>query len=334
MQDSPHTHENRLLLYRGDEFDPNFFYHAGVDIDNCFLVIENFQNKKPKKTLFTSKMNEELARETFEAEGRGKVLVYEKGLKILERSVKEKKHLADFSSLTALMAARLSKMCKITDASEKLAEMRSVKGLDEVERIRKATGFAHDILDSLDFNVAKTELDLKSQILAKTFERDVTPAFEPIVSTDANTRFPHYSGGPKKLGKLVMVDMGVKYEHYRSDLTRMFFLERDTKLETRYEEISHICHSTIDEIPNASTGYELAEVAEKLLKRAGFPPLIHSLGHGIGLDVHEKPRINLRFKEKFAAGMTMAIEPGFYLSRYGMRHEETVYFDGKKARIL
>ena len=61
--------------------------------------------------------------------------------------------------------------------------------------------------------------------------------------------------------------------------------------------------------------------------------MIHSIGHGIGLSVHEFPRLSKKYKDKIA-GTTFTIEPAFYLRRYGMRFEDMVYFDGKKARIL
>jgi len=325
-----------LLLYRDEEFDPNFFYHSGVDIDNCFLLVKGAgeKNRKGQKILFTSKMNEALARETFGSKGKGRVLVYERDLKILEKHIRRRRLLVDMSSLSASMAARLGKVARPTPRSDTLAQLRGVTRRAEVDKIRKAAKLTHEILASLDFSAAKTEIGLKSQILMKTLEMDAEPAFEPIVSTDPNTRFPHYSPGTRKLGKMVMVDMGVMYRHYRSDLTRMFFLERSTLLETQYEKLQYICYSIIDSLHEHETGDEVTKYAERLLKKAGFPPMIHSLGHGIGLEVHEAPRLNLRFKDDISAGMTMAIEPAFYLSRYGMRHEETVYFDGKRARIL
>jgi len=81
------------------------------------------------------------------------------------------------------------------------------------------------------------------------------------------------------------------------------------------------------------TGKDVASFVSNSLKQNAFPPMPHSAGHGIGLDIHERPRLSLLSSEKLK-GATMALEPAFYLSRYGMRFEETLHFDGKKARIF
>lgn len=313
-----------ILLYRGEQFDSNFYYHAGVDIDHSFLLVET-----GRKTLFVSKLNESLARASFQ----GHVVLYDDIFAELSKYLKNKTILFDGASVSSKMAERLRKLCKLKDHSIELLRLRAMKKKNEVRKIQRAVIHTKNIFDSLDFKSAKTELDLKKQILLATIELGLEPAFEPIVSTDKNTSYPHYSAGNKKLGSLVLVDYGVKYEHYCSDLTRCFILDGDKKKKKQYETLKSICHSIADALPDMQYGKDIANLSAKLIENSGFPKMIHSIGHGVGLDIHELPRLGVKSEDRIAQSI-LAIEPAFYLKLYGMRYEETLYFDGRKARIL
>ncbi len=312
-----------LLLYRGERFDPNFFYHSGLDIDHAFLLA------RKKKVLFVPKLNESLARREF----RGEVVVYKNPIKELSRYIKGKDVLADFSSLNARLAAHLSKVCKLKDGSKELLQARAKKRNKEVSDIRRAAGLTKEVLASLDLRKAKTELDVERQIKVAAAERGIELAFEPTVASGTSTAYPHYRARKKRLGQIVLVDCGLRHNHYCSDITRCFILDRDKKKHEEYEKLQNICHSIVDELPALGTGKRVVEFSAKLMERAGFPKMIHAIGHGVGLDVHEFPILNPKSKDSLV-GSVLAIEPAFYLKRYGMRFEETVHFSGKKARIL
>ena len=312
-----------LLLFRGEEFDANFYHHSGVDMDHSFLLEDG-----KKQMLFVPKLNESLARSLF----KGRVIVYQDALKTLSKHLRKKKVLFDGSSMSVRMAGKLSKFCKLEDDSEELLRMRSKKRPEEVSSIKKAVKATKEILNSLDLS-AKTEEDLKKQILHMTLEAGLEPAFDPIVAAGKSTSYPHYAPGKKKLSGLVLVDYGVRYKYYCADLTRCFILDGDKKKKDQYEELQNICDTLVDSLPNCKSGADVAKLSDKLMKWAGLPKMIHSIGHGIGLDVHEPPSFGKKAKDPLA-GTTMAIEPAFYLKSYGMRYEENVYFDGKKAKVL
>jgi Xaa-Pro aminopeptidase len=314
----------QLLLYQGEESDPNFYYHAGLDIDHSMLVCVG-----GRRTLFVSRMNEALARAAF----RGEVVVFDDALKALSKRLGGKKVLFDADSLNARMFSRLSRICRLKDHSLELLRMRSVKKPHEVSVIRTAARRTKELLDSLDFGKAKTELGLRKQLMVATAEAGLEPAFDPVISTGSNTAYPHHEASERKLGPLVMVDYGLMYGHYRSDITRCFIRDGDAKKKAQYEELQGICRSIVDELPDLRRGKDVAAFSAKLIKRAGFPELIHSIGHGVGLEIHELPRLGSKSDDRIA-GTVLAIEPAFYLRHYGMRYEETVYFDGKRARIL
>jgi Xaa-Pro aminopeptidase len=314
-----------ILLYRGESFDANFFYHSGVDIDHSF-----FLQSGRSRTLLVPKMNEGLARAGF----RGRVVAYDDPFKSLKKLLGGRTVFCDSSSISLRMGTRLGGMCKLEDHSLELMRMRAKKKPAEVGEIRKAVRTTKEILSSLDFRSARTELDLQNQLLVLSAEKGVEQAFDPIVASGPGTSFPHYRAGRRRLGPLVLIDFGVRWNHYCSDLTRMFILDGDRKKKEQYESLRGICHSIVDELPALGSGKEVAELSARLIARAGFPKLIHAIGHGVGLDIHEYPTLGARSAEP-VHGSVLAIEPAFYFSgRYGMRFEETVWAGGKKARIL
>ena len=313
-----------ILLFRGEGFDADFYRHAGVDIDNAFLLEDG-----GKKTLLVHKMNAALAK----AEFHGKVVVYGDAIAELRKRLRRRTVLCNPFSMSAHLAKRLGSFCRLKDFSDELGRMRIAKKDEEVRLTAKAVKATKEIFDSLDFKAARTELDLQRQLLVLTAEMGLEPAFAPIVSTDRNTAFPHSTPSGKRLGSLVMVDYGVRYKHYCADLTRCFVLDGDRKKKERYERLRDICWFIADSLPNMGKGKEVASLASDLMKDAGFPKMIHSIGHGVGLEVHERPRLGPSSDDSLK-GATIAIEPAFYLSNYGMRYEETIFNDGKKARIL
>ncbi|MEW6721951.1 MAG: M24 family metallopeptidase [Candidatus Micrarchaeota archaeon] len=314
-----------LLLYRGESFDPNFYYHSGVDIDHSFLLSDG-----RRKTLLTPKMNEPLARARF----RGKVAVYGNAFEDLARLIKGRKVLIDGRSMSALMHSRLKKICRMKDHSQALLRMRSQKKPAEMSDIRKAVRLTKEIFESLDMGKAGTEEGLHRQLMLETAERGLEPAFEPIVSSGAGTAFPHYRAGKRKLGGIVLVDYGVRWNHYCADLTRCFILDGDRRKKEEYERLRDICFFLADSLPSLRTGKEAAELADSLVAKAGFPKMVHAIGHGVGLEIHELPHIGMKSDDSLRDA-ALAIEPAFYRAgRYGMRYEETVWSDGKRSRVL
>ena len=313
-----------LLLYRGEEFNANFFYHSKVDFDHSFILIQG-----KEKTLFVSGMNERVARDEFE----GEVVAYRDPVDTLCNYLKGRTVEIDGANFSVRMADKLKRYCKLKDVTIKLLEMRAKKSKEEVAKIGKAVRITKEIIHSIDFKKAKTEMDIRKQLFTQTFEMGLDRAFEPVISTDQNTSYPHYYCGHKKLGGLVMVDYGVRVGHYCSDVTRCFILDGDKKKKEQYEKLEDICHFVIDSLPDLKKGKHVGELSNELLEKSGFPKLPHSTGHGVGLDIHELPRLGLNSDDRIA-GSVVAIEPAFYLKNYGMRFEETVDLTGKRARIL
>lgn len=317
-----------LLLLRGDHFNPNFFYHSGVNIENS-AYLENGD----RRIIFVSEMNYEQAKEEFS----GEIIKCKKQVEEIKHLCKGKKVDVDLDTMNAGTYRKLSCICRLNDVSEKLLARRAMKTDGEIKKIEKAVNAAKKIFDSIDFSKMKTENDVKRHLLGETAYAELRPAFEPIVASDRNSRLPHYKGGNGRLGSVVVVDYGVRFQHYCSDLTRTYFLD-DSKMakeaEEKYRSIKYVFKETLKQIPKVKTGKELAEFSRERLLAEGLPEPIHSIGHGIGLEVHEMPWLRLNSENRVPKNTTMAIEPGAYFKEYGLRFEETIYFNGKKTIVL
>ena len=313
MAESKGNAKMPILLYRGEHFDSNFFYSSGVDLDHSFFLSN-------PRVLFVPKLNFTLARRLFS----GRVIAYSNVSEVLGKFIRKKQIRmlgTDFRSLPVSAYKKLSKLARLKDYSEQFLLVRAKKRKNEISKIRKAVQFSKKIFSELESRIhhMKTESDVRSFLLTRTLELGLEPAFEPITASGSNSRFPHYqSGNNAKLHDMVLVDYGVRYEHYCSDLTRCFFLKHGTKAEKTYLVMQEMFADIIDNFPDFVSGKGLAVFTEKLYAKHSLPLPPHSIGHGIGLDVHEYPRLSKRYKD-LLVGTTMAIEPSAYFNSFEKR---------------
>ena len=313
-----------LLLYRGEHFNANFTHFSGMDTDHSFLIVW-----KNRKTLLVPPLNGLLARRKF----RGSVIIYTNPFESLKKLLGRKTVYADLSSVSARAFMRLKKFCRPRDYTEELFRARSRKSKAELVKIRKAARITKDLIHTLSIYKGMTERQLRDQLISNMTALGLSPSFEPIVSSGRNTAFPHSSSTRSKIKDFVLVDCGVRYENYCGDLARVIFLKKNPKVEAMYESLRDVAHAVIDALPGMETGKDVALFAEGEMKRRKLPKLIHSIGHGVGMNVHEFPRLSKKYEDPIA-GSVFTIEPGVYLKSFGLRFEEMVHFDGKKARIL
>ncbi len=314
------------ILYRGEKFDANFFYQSGVDIDHSFLLVS-----RERRVLLVPEMNREYAEVIFN----GEVIPYsKKPMESIAKILKKSETLGlDYRSLPTILYTHLSKSYKkTTDISEELAEERSMKGKKELSIMKRAAKLSKTIIDAAGENPESTEKETAKELILSTYSAGAEPAFKPIVSSGLNTSYPHSTPTKAKVSGPLLIDYGTRLDSYNSDITRCFSLSREqSKI---YHKLKRISASIVDQIPNLETGGELARLAKALYKKEGLQHPPHSIGHGIGLEVHEKPSLSLRSNDSLV-GATFTIEPSVYFKgEYGLRHENVVYFDGKKATIL
>ncbi|MBD3397637.1 M24 family metallopeptidase, partial [Candidatus Micrarchaeota archaeon] len=267
------------LLYRGEKFNANFFYQSGVDVDHSFLLVS-----RERRVLLVPEMNRDYAESLFN----GEVITYgKKALESISKILKKSETLGlDFRNLPTSFYTRISKTYKKTkDISEELAEERSLKGKKEVSKIKKAAKISRKIIDAAGEYPEPTEQETAKELLLSTYSADAEPAFRPIVSSGRNTSYPHSTPTFAKVSSPLLIDYGARLDHYNSDLTRCFFLSGE-QLKI-YNSLRRISSSILDQLPNLETGRDLAKLAKALYKKEGLQHPPHSMGHGIGLEVHE-----------------------------------------------
>ncbi len=313
-----------ILLYRGNFFNANFTYHSGIDIDHSFLIL-----KGNKKTLLVPRMNLSIAEKNF----KGKVIAYKNPYESLKKMLSGTEVAADLSAISARGYRYLSSFCTMKDYTEELLCMRMEKQRSEVQKLRKAAKLTQELISSVEITPGMRENEIRSKLLINMMERGFDPSFEPIISSGKNTAYPHSTSTKKKVKEFVLIDCGIRYQGYCGDITRCIFLDRSSKAMSAYENTRNVCMEIVDNLPDMKTGKNVASFAERVIKRNGLPKLIHSIGHGIGLAVHEYPRLNKKYEDPIKNSV-FTIEPGTYFSSFGVRHEEMIHFNGKKARIL
>jgi Xaa-Pro aminopeptidase len=164
-------------------------------------------------------------------------------------------------------------------------------------------------------------------------------AFEIIVASGPHAAYPHHVTSNRKLqnNEMVLIDMGVDYQGYKSDLTRTFFLGRIKPLANKvYTIVEQTQSHVVKLIRPGILSRELDAAARQYIWRQGYGPFFsHNLGHGVGLEIHEAPFLSSKSQTQLEAGMVFTVEPGIYLAgRLGVRIEDMVLVTDKGAQVL
>lgn len=227
---------------------------------------------------------------------------------------------------------------------EIVEDLRTSKDNNEVESIRKACAltdkaFVH-ILKLLKPGV--TELEIKAKLESFIRENGGSIAFESIVAFGKNSAIPHHLSTDIRLQKLdiILIDFGAKVNGYCSDMTRSVFLgEPYAEQKKIYNGVLKAQEIAIDYLnTHMSEGFELKkahELANNHLHSLGFSDIPHSLGHGVGLQVHEGPTVSPFSEIHLTTGMIITIEPGVYIEGLGgVRIEDTALITPQGLEIL
>jgi len=164
-------------------------------------------------------------------------------------------------------------------------------------------------------------------------------SFETIVAGGAWGAMPHASprDRPLQAGEAVVIDLGVRREGYCSDLTRTLFLgEPDDQFRRVYDIVLGAQLAAVELIAAGMTGEQAHLLAHRVIAEAGYGEEFgHGLGHGVGLEVHEAPRLGRGSSDVLADGMVMTIEPGIYVKGWGgVRIEDMAVMENGRLRVL
>jgi Xaa-Pro aminopeptidase len=223
-----------------------------------------------------------------------------------------------------------------------IEELRTVKSAAEIERIRRSVETNSRAFDQ---GVARVKPGLKESDLAAELEYRMRrlgaekPSFETIVAGGARSAWPHAQPTASRLkpGDLTIIDMGAMQDGYASDMTRMLFLGRPgAKVKRTYHAVLEAQMTAIDSVRPGVKASAVDAAARDVLKKHGLDEaFVHSTGHGLGLEIHEPPRIGKRGKARLRPGMAITVEPGVYLEGFGgIRIEDTVVVTESGCEVL
>jgi Xaa-Pro aminopeptidase len=239
------------------------------------------------------------------------------------------------------LKARLPMRAALHPVSGWIEQLRMLKSPDEIDRIRRSVQ-----INSRAFERAAARL--KPGVTERDFAAELEyrmrrlgaekPSFETIVASGARSALPHAQPTAAPLASgFVLVDMGAFVDGYASDMTRTLHIgPPGAKARRAYKAVLEAQLAAIDAVRPGVVAYAPDRAARRVLKRYGLDrAFVHSTGHGLGLEIHEPPRIGKRDQTRLRAGMAITIEPGVYLEGWGgIRIEDTVLVTESGCEIL
>lgn len=322
--------------------DPkNMYYFTGFSGGSMLLVPRDAES-----TLFVYGVNYEAAK----VKTRGaRVELVKTGEKLIDKVVERLKvtgaRSLGFDSLKASTYLKLKESmgeAELRDSGDLVWDLRKVKDPSELSLMRRAAELTSQ---GMRRAAEVVEAGLTERMVAAEVEYEMRKtgsdgvAFDTIVSSGPNSAFPHGGCGDRVIrkGDLVVIDIGAKYGDYCSDLTRTFIIGDPSPKQRRiYEAVRKAQELGVGAARARVKAREVDRAARDYISKAGYGEyFVHSLGHGVGLDVHEPPALSPRSKEALAEGNVVTIEPGIYIPGFGgVRIEDTVLILAEGAEKL
>ena len=229
----------------------------------------------------------------------------------------------------------------VADGGE-VGALRQSKEPDEIAAMRKAAALADDVVQAA-FKMLKPgvrEIEIAAEIEYRIRKKGGTgPAFETIVAFGPRSAHPHARPTQRRLGKneLVVLDLGAILAHYCSDITRTVFVGRaPARIRQWYQAVQEAQASAVAATRAGVSCGDVDAAARNVLRRQRLDRyFVHSTGHGLGLEVHEEPRVARGQKHILVPGNVITIEPGVYVPGVGgIRIEDDVVVHSARAEVL
>ncbi|PIQ78399.1 Xaa-Pro dipeptidase [Candidatus Peregrinibacteria bacterium CG11_big_fil_rev_8_21_14_0_20_41_10] len=238
----------------------------------------------------------------------------------------------------ALKIRRDYKPLNLTPLGGEIDQLRIIKTEQEISTMKESQHINEKTLtETLKFlKVGITEAEIAWKIREIAYQLGATElAFDPIIAFGKNSSSPHYTPDHKcklKKGDVVLIDMGVKYEGYCSDMTRTFFTKPPSTQEAEvYNTVLAAQVNAINKLKPGMRGKQGDLLSRQIIEQAGYGDhFAHANGHGVGLEIHESPSLSSKSKHqdrnmRLAKNMIITVEPGIYLpGKFGVRIEDMI----------
>ncbi len=316
------------------KFSPNMFYFSGyrglgalvVPRNNpSFLLVPGMEFERAKKSMIKKVYSMEKKR------------FFESIYKIIRKNKLKTRNIAiDKNNFTLNSYSHFKKQFKkirTKDISMDCMKLREIKTKIEIQILKKSCSYADRIIQKVisNFRDFKTESEASAFLEHEARKNGLELSFEPIVASGSNGSMPHHNPSNAKIREgFCVIDFGVKYKGYCSDITRTIHIGKPAEKEIKiYNMLLKIQKSTISQI---SFNKKCSELYDYVINNLGKYKnnFIHGLGHGVGVEIHELPNLTLNSKDRIKDNMVFTVEPGVYFPRrFGIRIEDTVLFKNK-----
>ncbi len=324
-------------------YPPNISYLTGYTSRDAYLLVSKKQNFYITDSRYTEEAKAQLGKEfsVIRADGSAfKIISQICGKQKIKRLGFEEQRFS-YAGYKKLKES-LPRNIILAPAGNITESLRQVKSTAELKRIKKAIRITIKALEFIKnyLRPGKREIEVAAELEYFIKNNGAEgAAFEIIVASGPNSSFPHHVPSRRKIRKndLVLIDIGVNYRGYKSDLTRVFFLGKMTILQRKiFDLVQKAQEKAIKEIKPAVEISKVDTAARQYISQNGYGGFFgHALGHGVGLEVHEAPNISGKTKDKLEPGMVFTVEPAIYLPhKFGIRLEDMVLVTKNKVEVL
>lgn len=313
----------------------NVFYLSGFKSSNAFIILDG-----SKRHLFTDSRYWEAA---LKLGGFTAHLLDDKHPALIRKLLTGKKSLTFESDLPYRNHRQWRKILwgsgcrlKLETAATNILHQRAIKKPNEIRCLRQAQKITAEAIATarqlLNKNLSEADLAWKIKIILHDLGAEDI-AFEPIVAFGSNSAIPHHQSGPRlwRPQDLVLIDCGAKYKGYCGDMTRVFLpAKSDSETTGIFGIVSAAQQLALNKLRHSPVGTPLKTVAaavhQYFVSQGLAENFTHSLGHGVGLEIHEEPRLDLKSRSRLQKKQVFSVEPGLYFpGRFGIRIEDLFF---------
>ena len=324
---------------------PNVFYLCGFSGSNAILLVLNDQMHLFTDGRYTIQAREEAPQARLHIV---RTPLAEACGEYLQSHLPRKRARVAFesSSLTVAEWGRLKKAAgrriEWKSTTGLIERIREVKSAEELEVMRSSAKLASEVVtEAPDFvRPGVAELEVAAEIDYRLRRKGATgPSFETIVASGPRSALPHARPTEKRLQKneLVVLDLGAILRHYCSDLTRTVFLGRaPARIKRWYKAVEQAQEAAHDVLRAGVTAGAVDRAARRVLNKHGLGSyFVHGTGHGLGIEIHEGPRVGRKQKQEIRPGNVVTLEPGIYVEGVGgIRLEDEVAIHANGTEVL